>query len=203
MKKTILEENKSYSFSDYFKLPYSTRDIVAEFGYGFSLERLDLPKKQHKPFDCERLKSTFYKKLPHISLNSEAAKREFFVSPLLLELLDYIDMEIDVEYTLNVNERLKGSIDYLLRSSKEFIVIEAKNADLDKGFTQLAVELIAIDQYFSEDESRFLYGAVTMGDMWRFGVLDRENRLICKDIDAFLIPAELESLFAVIFSILK
>ncbi len=203
MKKTILEENKAYTFSDYFKLPYSTRDILAELGYQFKIEKLELPKKHLKNLNCEKLRDTFYKKLPHISLNSEAAKREFFVSPLLLELLDYINIEIDVEYTVNINERLKGCIDYVIHSSQEFIVIEAKNADMDKGFTQLSVELIAMDSYITDNKNNLLYGAVTMGDMWRFGVLDREKKIIKKDIDAFLVPADLEKLFTVLFGILK
>jgi hypothetical protein len=203
MKKKILEENKTYTFSDYFKMPYSTRDILAELGYEFKFEKLDLPKKQINNLNCEKLKETFYKKLPHISLNSETAKREFFVSPLLLELLDYIEIEIDVEYPINVSERLKGNIDYLIHSSQEFIVIEAKNSELDKGFTQLAVELIAVDSYMSDNKNNLLYGAITMGDMWRFGVLDRKNKIIKKDIDAFLIPSDLEELFTVIFGILE
>ena len=41
------------------------------------------------------LKNTFYKKLPHISLNSETAKREVLVTPVLLELMDHIEIDID------------------------------------------------------------------------------------------------------------
>lgn len=203
MKRTILEENKSYSFSDYFKLAYSTREIIAEFGYQFKYEQLNLPQKIIAHPNFETLKNLYYKKLPHISLNSEMAKREFFISPLLLELLDYIDVEIDVEYLINVNERLKGTIDYVVRSDSSFIVIEAKNSELDKGFTQLAVELIAMDSYLENDSHELLYGAVTMGDMWRFGVLDRKNKIISKDIDAFLIPSHIEKFFAVLLGILE
>jgi len=43
MRKSILEENKSYTFSDYFKLSYPTRDVVAEFGYQFQVQKLELP----------------------------------------------------------------------------------------------------------------------------------------------------------------
>ncbi|OQW93826.1 MAG: hypothetical protein BWK79_09145, partial [Beggiatoa sp. IS2] len=164
MKKSILENNKSYSFSDYFKLPCLTRDIVAEFGYQFRFEKIELPKKNIAHLNLEKLRATFYKKLPHISLNSEASKREFFISPLLLELLDYIEIDIEVEYPIYVNDQLKGNIDYLIHSSEEFIVIEAKNAEIDKGFTQLAVELIAMDHYLEDDKRGLLYGAVTMGD---------------------------------------
>lgn len=202
MKRTILELGKSYSFSDYFKLAYSTREIVAEFGYEFKNEQLNLPKKTIENPHFEKLKHLFYKKLPHISLNSEMAKREFFISPLLLELLDYADVEIEVEYLLNINEKLKGTIDYILRSQRDLIVIEAKNAELDKGFTQLAIELIAMDSYLENAPQNLLYGAVTMGDVWRFGVLDRQNKIIYKDIDAFLIPSQIETFFAILLGIL-
>jgi hypothetical protein len=33
MKKIILEKNKAYTFSDYFRWSYSTPDILAELGY--------------------------------------------------------------------------------------------------------------------------------------------------------------------------
>nr|VFK34232.1 MAG: hypothetical protein BECKMB1821I_GA0114274_106511 [Candidatus Kentron sp. MB]VFK76352.1 MAG: hypothetical protein BECKMB1821H_GA0114242_10534 [Candidatus Kentron sp. MB] len=203
MKKSILEENRSYTFSDYSKLPYPTRDIVAEFGYRFIFEQMDLPKKDIGHIDFDALRSVFYKKLPHISLGSEAAKREFLVSPLFLELLNYVEVEIDVGYPLNAGDRLKGYVDYILRSFNTLIVIEAKNSELDKGFTQLAVELIAMHEYLGEDDTGILYGAVTMGDMWRFGALDRENKIITKNIDAFLIPADIAKLFSVFLGILN
>ena len=55
----------------------------------------------------------------------------------------------------------------------------------------------------ADDKNVLLYGAVTMGDLWRFCVLDRKNKTITKDIDAFLIPADLEKLFAIFFGILN
>jgi hypothetical protein len=33
IRKSILEENKFYSFSDFFKLPYPIKAIITEFGY--------------------------------------------------------------------------------------------------------------------------------------------------------------------------
>ncbi|MCC6136460.1 MAG: hypothetical protein IT491_14005 [Gammaproteobacteria bacterium] len=81
------------------------------------------------------------------------------------------------------------------------IIIEAKNADMERGFTQLAVELIGMDRDLNE-KNGFLYGAVTVGDVWRFGVLDRDNKLILKDMAAFVVPADLENLFAVFLGIL-
>lgn len=201
MSKSILQPNTSYSFSDYFKLSYPTKDIVAEFGYGYQLTKLSLPL-QPLTGTLERLKNTFYKKLPHISLTSEAAKREILIAPILLELLDYVDMDIDIEYPLYVDERLHGNLDYFIHSSHDIIIVEAKQADLERGFSQLAVELIAMEQYQDEPPEQ-LYGAVTIGDMWRFGRLDGSTKCILKDIDSFRIPLDLDELFQVFLGVLQ
>jgi|SRR3990172_4866524 len=147
MKFSILKEDKKYTFSDYFELANPTKDIVAEFGYKFELKKLNLPKSPVSVGTLDKLRDTFYRKLPHISLTSEAAKREFLIAPLLFELLDYTNIDIDVEYPISIDDKLGGTIDYLIRSKNSFIIVEAKKADLEKGFTQLAVELIAMDKY--------------------------------------------------------
>jgi hypothetical protein len=61
-----------------------------------------------------------------------------------------------------------------------------------------------MDKYLNnwEDNTEFIYGAVTIGDIWRFGILNRRDKTILKDIDAFLIPAALEELFSVFLGIL-
>ena len=66
----------------------------------------------------------------------------------------------------------------------------------------LAVELIAMAQYQDEQPER-LYGAVTVGDMWRFGLLECRAKRIVKDIDSFRIPLDLEQLFQVFLGILQ
>ena len=202
MSSTILQPNRSYTFSDYFNLANPTREIVAEFDYTFVVKKLELPSSPLPSGKLDDLRQQFYQKLPSISLNSEAAKREFLVSPLIFELLDYVDFSVDVEYPLNINERLRGSVDYLIRAAQNLIVIEAKNADMDRGFTQLAVEMIALDHFVPESES-LIFGAVTVGDIWRFGTLNRQTRIISRDIDAFLVPADLDELFAVLVGILQ
>ena len=201
MNKPILQQEKSYTFADYFELAYPTEDVVAEFGYQYELTKLDLPQAElEHPLD--ELQAMFYKKLPHVSLTSETAKREVLIAPILLELLDHLDLKIDIEYPIYVSERLKGNIDYLVRSQQEFVVVEAKKADMERGFTQLAVELIAMDQR-DGGQQEMLYGAITVGDLWRFGALHRQQKLISKDIDSFRVPLDLEDLFKVLLGILK
>lgn len=47
-----------------------------------------------------------------------------------------------------------------------------------------------------------LNGAVTIGDIWNFDILDRKNKHLLKDIDAFLVPAALQDLFTILLGIL-
>ncbi|NEP19624.1 MAG: hypothetical protein F6J97_22490 [Leptolyngbya sp. SIO4C1] len=199
---SILKADKRYIFSDYFELNYPTRDIVEAFGYRYRFAELQLPRSQQTLSHLNQLRETYVKKLPLISLTSEAAKREFYISPLLLELLEYIQAEIDVEYPLDAGQNLSGTIDYWIRFASDLVIIEAKKGDLERGFSQLAVELIALDRAISDDQSQ-LYGAVTLGDVWRFGLLERQDKLLIKDINAYTLLANLSDILAILIGILE
>ena len=45
-----------------------------------------------------------------------------------------------------VSDKLQGALDYYLKGTQNLLVIEAKNEDLERGFKQLGVELIALDR---------------------------------------------------------
>ena len=202
MKRSILSANKNYTFRDFFELAYSAEDIVKEFNYAFSDELIDLPKEAVAEDSVAEFKSQIIKNIPRISLNSEVARREFLIAPVLLHLLKLTDVKISSEYPIEVGKNLRGTLDYLLRSGKDLTVIEAKKADIDRGFNQLAVELIAIEKY-EEDGTNVLFGAVTTGDLWKFGKLERAEKKITKDINSYRVPADLRELFSILIGILK
>ncbi|MEL7356879.1 MAG: hypothetical protein AAFN40_10005 [Cyanobacteria bacterium J06560_6] len=79
--------------------------------------------------------------------------------------------------------------------------IEAKNAALRRGFTQLGAELIALD-YRTQQDTPVIYGAVTTGDRWRFGQFLREERKIAQDTKLYSIPPELNKLLSVLLGII-
>ena len=203
MRKPIIDKNKSYNFSDYFNLNLPTEQVVAEFDYKFSIENLELPKASLDNIPLSSLKAEYARKMQFVSLQNETARREFFISPLFFRLLDYVETRIEIEYNLDFNSLLKGKIDYFLHAQRNFVVVEAKFADMENGFTQLAVEMIAVDKYYEDEKSQFVYGAVTVGDIWRFGALDRANKIIFRDIGAYTIPTNLEELFAILLGILQ
>ena len=203
MKRSIFKEGKKYIFRDYFYLPNPIEDIVAELGYSYSLEVLQLPTSASCDVESvNNLKRTYYNVLPKISLNSETAKREFLIAPVLFELAKETDSKINVEYPIDVSELLSGYLDYLIRYKQELIVIEAKKGDIDKGFNQLAAELIALDQY-EEEGGSILYGVVTIGEMWVFSMLDRKNKKITRDMHNYTIPEDVEDIFRILVGIIE
>ncbi|NEN99508.1 MAG: hypothetical protein F6K50_29705 [Moorea sp. SIO3I7] len=204
MKKSIFKENRKYTFSDYFAMTNPTEEIVGEFGYSFAIEVIDLPKSTNYDLDIiENLNHTYYTIIPKISLTSEIAKREFLIAPLILEIAKLLPVKVNVEYPLDINDQLGGALDYLLKSSQNLIIIEAKKKDIDGGFNQLAAELIALDKYEESESIEILYGAVTLGDIWKFGTLDRKRKHIAKTIQSQTIPRDTEEIFSILIGILS
>jgi len=78
-------------------------------------------------------------------------------------------------------------------------VIEAKQDDLSRGFTQLAAEMIALA--VAEDLD-VLYGAVTIGEVWRFGKLEQASQTITQDILLYSVPSQLDQLLRILVGII-
>ncbi|MHC5932910.1 hypothetical protein [Nostoc sp.] len=205
-KPKILQEGQSYTFRSYFELPYETEDILAELGYSFSRARMTLPSSQRIPQRLPELRQQIEELLPLVTLSSETARREIMVAPVLSELARFCKCQMRLEYPLQVSSRLKGNLDYLLRNmntdkrDKNFLVVEAKNDDLSRGFTQLSAELIALA---IAEEQDILYGAVTVGDTWRFGLLEQQPLHITQDITLYRVPDDLDVLMQILIGIIE
>jgi hypothetical protein len=78
----------------------------------------------------------------------------------------------------------------------ELIVIEAKH--LDYGFTQLAAEMIALDQWERTPDQATLLGAVTTGKVWEFGLLHRATKHIEQGLDSYRVPDDLDPLMRIL-----
>jgi hypothetical protein len=53
-----------------------------------------------------------------------------------------------------------------------------------------------------QEEQEIFYGAVSMGEVWRFGELNRQQQSITQDLELFKIPADLEQLIKIILGII-
>ncbi|MDJ1175779.1 hypothetical protein [Roseofilum capinflatum] len=198
MKPSILDPAASYSFSQYAALPFDTADILAEFGVAFQSTSLQLPEQQ--PLDPTPLIHELTENLALVNPTSEIARRESLIFPVLKTVCKFIQSPLKIEYSIQVSNQLKGNVDYFIPAHQNVVIIEAKNADLGKGFTQLAVELIALDQWVDTPVD-CLYGAVTTGDTWKFGLFYRQQKLIQKDINTYGVPNDLAKVIAILFGI--
>ncbi len=161
-RRRILQPELSYTFSQYFELPYAPADILLELGCTYVHSQLKLPEYQGKLDYIDFLSRYLPRNLNYVNPTSEAARREVLIAPTLLEICAETKSELNIEYPVNINNFLKGSFDYFIASPNALIAIEAKS-DLSREFTQLALELIALDQWIDSPVT-ILYGAVTTGE---------------------------------------
>ena len=87
-----------------------------------------------------------------------------------------------VEFTIDDAQGLAGICDYIITRVPEqlfvkapvLMLVEAKNEDMKRGFAQCGAEMLAA-QRFNEREGTTvarLYGVVTIGELWRFMLLE-------------------------------
>lgn len=154
----IFKEGKKYTFNDYFKMNSPTTEIVTALGYSLLIQEISLPKHEDNPQALLKyISTTYYALIPKVSIDSEAAKREIMIAPVLHAVIQLIQATLNIEYPVYINDKLNGTIDYLFRSAQELIVVEAKKGDLERGFNQLAAEMIANELVTNKFNNRPLY----------------------------------------------
>src|SRR3569832_1587440 len=117
-----------------------------------------------------------------VSINTEKARSEMIIAPILLELrrrLNYlISLFSGVDFNVDNERGLNGICDFIISHSVEQLfvrapvitLVEAKNENLKAGFGQCVAEMLAA-QLFNEREGNeitTIYGVVTIGTIWRF-----------------------------------
>ena len=118
-----------------------------------------------------------------LPLNTEKARSENLISPLLREVLRRNEDEISFfsGYGFNVDESLglNGNCDYLLAGRPHlldvenpvFCLVEAKNGVVDEAYAQCAAEMYAASIYNAqqaEAEPQTIFGCATNGYEWVF-----------------------------------
>jgi hypothetical protein len=197
----ILDPNQTYTFSKFFELNADAEELFAEFGVRLENQNLGLPQASQTPPFLATLEARINRSLQLIDLTTEIARREMLIAPILFEVCSQTNQKIKIEYAVNVSNWLRGSLDYLIPSEYQLLVIEAKQADIARGFVQLGTELIALDQWTNSTVPR-IYGAVTTGDIWKFGYLDRAQKVLYKDTNIYAVPSNLELLLSILLGII-
>ena len=190
---SVLQPEQSYTCSKIFDLKIEPDELSAYFGYTFQRKRLNLPHYSGSIDRLEELRSRIEAVMPYVSLTNETSRREVLISQVVLEVVQTTKAQLRIEYPIKVTEQLQGYLEYLLQSQNEILVIEAKREDVDYGFSQLVAEMIALDQWDRSPAQPILIGVVTTGQVWRFGVLDRERKSIEQGLDLYRVPEDLEA----------
>lgn len=146
-------------------------------------------------------------------INTEKARSEMIIAPILLEVRRRADDRISLfsgrDFNIDPERGLNGACDFLLGISESQLVInapvvaivEAKKEDIIGGLGQCVAEMIAA-QLFNEQEGnqvKNIYGAVTSGTAWRFVKL--EGKTVSVDVLEYYI-SNIEKILGIFMAIL-
>jgi hypothetical protein len=134
-----------------------------------------------------------------LAVNTEKAKSEFIIAPLLLELRrsmgDRFGLFSGVELSVDPGRGLNGVCDFLItKSPRQFVlsapliaIVEAKNDNLRAGLGQCIASMVA-SQLFNQQSSTSVdavFGVVTTGSAWKF--LRLQQVLVTLDLKEYYI----------------
>ncbi|MBO3459016.1 hypothetical protein G7B40_010120 [Aetokthonos hydrillicola Thurmond2011] len=127
-----------------------------------------------------------------LAINTEKARSEMIIAPILLEVRRKANYEISLfsgsEFNVDFEKGLNGYCDFIISRSKEqltinapvMIIVEAKNENIKGGLGQCMAAMFAA-QLFNQQEGneiKTIYGAVTTGDIWKFLKLEGTDMFI-------------------------
>jgi len=124
------------------------------------------------------------------AINTEKARSELVIAPVLLEVRRQLHYEIGffsgTEFNIDASQGLTGYCDYILSAIKDsyevrspvLMLVEAKNENIKSGLGQCAAEMIAAQMLNAKSGlgDRPVYGCVTTGTDWKF--LELRDRLL-------------------------
>ena len=123
-----------------------------------------------------------------LAMNTEKARSELIIAPILLELRrqlqDKISLFSGTEFNIAPELGLNGICDFLISKDPELLfirspvvaLVEAKKENINSGLGQCVAEMVAA-KIFNEQEGNnigTIYGVVTSGNIWKFLKLEAQ-----------------------------
>lgn len=149
-----------------------------------------------------------------ISINTEKARSELIISPILVELRKKFKHSISlfsgVELNVDRDKNLSGFCDFIISLSPEQLflkapivtIVEAKNENIMSGIGQCIAEMIA-SKIYNENEglkSNKIYGVITSGNLWKF--IKLEDNSVYIDLDDYSIK-EVEKIMGILSAMVR
>jgi len=171
------------SYSD-----YSLEDLQTICGIVNRKEALNLSGEMIEPSVWLKQSLEYGKILP---LNTEKAKSEWLIAPLLTELANRNRHKFNLfsgnTFDVDVTKSLKGRCDFLLTknlslniSAPVIAIFEAKDDNLDHWYGQCGAEMVGARLFnqMKNEPIEIIHGAVTNGESWQFLRLTDSTLLI-------------------------
>ncbi|TAH22139.1 MAG: hypothetical protein EAZ08_01385 [Cytophagales bacterium] len=126
------------------------------------------------------------------ALTTEKAKSEYIVVPIIKELhrhnVDKFSSFSGFEFNVDKSKGLTGFCDFILSAQAKqleitapiFCLVEAKNAEIEKGLAQCGAEMHAAQIYNERENNpqKIIYGCVTNAFSWCFLKLEEKKLYI-------------------------
>ena len=149
-----------------------------------------------------------------LNVNTEKARSEFIIAPVLLEARRLLHREISlfsgVDFTVDDSQNLSGFCDFIVSASSDQIlvevpvvcVVEAKNENIKSGYPQCIAEMIAAQRLNDQQAHPIarILGVVTTGSNWKFLTLAGTTVLI--DYDEYLI-SHIDRILGIFIAVLR
>ena len=127
-----------------------------------------------------------------LAINTEKARSEMIIAPILVELKrltnDRVSLFSGSEFNVDAVQGLNGFCDFVISFSSQqlyieapiAIIVEAKNENIKGGLAQCLATMIAAQLFNQQKGNEFdtLYGAVTIGNQWKFLQLHKSTAAI-------------------------
>ena len=127
-----------------------------------------------------------------IPLNSEKAKSELIIMPILAEILKKNQHKISLYSGILLNadnqQGLNGECDFIFSNEPQsyflespiFALVEAKNDNIDHGLAQCIAQMLGAVIFNQKHEGSIpcIYGCITNSDAWQFLKLENNQILI-------------------------
>ena len=175
------------------------RNIQERFGLDL-IERTGIFADVEERAVSQSLRDILLENVPlATAINTEKARSELIISPVLVELRKVFDRRISlfsgIEFNVDKDQELNGFCDFIIGLSDEQLflkspilaVVEAKNENLMGGMGQCVAEMIASRLFNAGDgwEDTGVYGVVTSGTLWKF--LKLQGNQVHIDLDDYVI----------------
>jgi hypothetical protein len=135
-----------------------------------------------------------------LAIGTQKARSEMIIAPILVEARKLMQRRVSlfsgIEFNVDPDQGLCGFSDFIFSKSAEqlmltspfMVIVGAEKEDINLGIARCIAEMVAARIFNEREENHIktIYGAVTVGSIWKF--LKLEGQTIFVDRSEFYLP---------------